>query len=377
MAALTAKTTAAPELVTIPYVDLVSGRNDAKIGQLVAHAFGKDGLGVLAVTDVPEAVVDERLRLLGLARRLGTLPSEVLAKYERGDLHYCAGWSRGREKFKGKVDTAKGSWYANGLWEDAANGDEALKARYPESTTEPEWPNEEVGDDLRDAFRALSRSFYEMSRHVLRHCDAAVSKSLEAKGYAATSSSGTLTAVTHERSRLHVGRLLHYYPKDDGPKASDDDAAWCGWHNDNSVITALAPAIYFDDATGARVPAPAGAGLLAFSRHGDKVRVGSPPANSVLFQIGEAAQILSGGTLIATPHAVAAGEMQGISRESFALFIEPDWEEAMQVPGGCSLDAVLAPDDARADIIPPLRSRLTEVPVSFIKFLMDSVAEYY
>ncbi|KAH8077177.1 hypothetical protein JL720_10140 [Aureococcus anophagefferens] len=197
---------------------------------------------------------DQRLRLLGIARRLGTLPEETLAKYENPDLHYCAGWSRGREKFKGKVDTAKGSWYANGLHEDAANGDADLKARYPESTTEPAWPDAEVGDDMRGAFR--------------------------------------------------------------------------------SVITALAPAIYFDDATGERVGAPAGAGLLAFSRSGAKVRVGAPPEGSILFQIGEAAQILSGGTLVATPHAVAAGDMARVSRESFALFVEPDWDEAMQPPHG-------------------------------------------
>ncbi|KAH8053847.1 hypothetical protein JL722_9327 [Aureococcus anophagefferens] len=256
MAALTAAKT---ELVLIDYDDLVNARNDADTAQKIKFAFGKDGLGVLAVTNVPQELRDQRLRLLGIARRLGTLPEETLAKASRA-----------------------------------------------------------------------TRS---------------------------------LTAVT-QRSRLHVGRLLHYYPRDDAP--SGDDAAWCGWHNDNSVITALAPAIYFDDATGESVGAPAGAGLLAFSRSGAKVRVGAPPEGSILFQIGEAAQILSGGTLVATPHAVAAGDMARVSRESFALFVEPDWDEAMQVPTGCSLDAVLAPDDARADIIPPMRSRLTEVPVAFL-----------
>ena len=370
MAALAAAKT---ELVLIDYDDLVHAKNDADTARKIKFAFGKDGLGVLAVTNVPQELRDQRLRLLGIARRLGTLPEETLAKYENPDLHYCAGWSRGRERFKGKVDTAKGSWYANGLHEDAANGDADLKARYPESTTEPAWPDAEVGDDMRGAFRSFSRSLYDLSRHVLRHCDAAVASAVAAEGFA--SDAKRLTAVTHERSRLHVGRLLHYYPRDDAP--SGDDAAWCGWHNDNSVITALAPAIYFDDATGERVGAPAGAGLLAFSRSGAKVRVGAPPEGSILFQIGEAAQILSGGTLVATPHAVAAGDMARVSRESFALFVEPDWDEAMQVPTGCSLDAVLAPDDARADIIPPMRSRLTEVPVAFAKFLTDSIAQYY
>ena len=125
------------------------------------------------------------------------------------------------------------------------------------------------------------------------------------------------------------------------------------------------------------MPAPPGAGLVAYSRDGVKTRVPAPPPDSVLFQIGEAAQILSGGALIATPHAVAVGDMVGISRESFALFIEPDFDEPMTVPAGCNLETVLAPDDSRADIIPPLRTRLTKIPVPFAKFLGDSIAEYY
>eukprot|EP00629_Pelagomonadales_sp_RCC1024_P015074 CAMPEP_0119293282 /NCGR_PEP_ID=MMETSP1329-20130426/45772_1 /TAXON_ID=114041 /ORGANISM="Genus nov. species nov., Strain RCC1024" /LENGTH=359 /DNA_ID=CAMNT_0007294145 /DNA_START=59 /DNA_END=1135 /DNA_ORIENTATION=+ len=350
------------ELCLIDYSSLVGGTDDAAIGKKIAKAFGPDGLGVLAVTDVPKEVSKQRIKLLELGRRLGTLPEETLARYERPELHYCAGWSRGREKFKGKLDTAKGSWYANGLYEDAAEGSQDLKARYPESTTEPEWPGEDVvGGDLRGAFRALSRSLYDMSLHVLRHCDAAACSALKAKGLEAPPDA--LTAVTHARSRLHIGRLLHYYPRQADPSKTGD-AAWCGWHNDNSVITALAPAIYFNDATGERVGAPRGGGLMAYSRTGVKTKVPAPPEDSILFQIGEAAQVISGGCLVATPHAVAPGDLANISREAFALFIEPGWDEPMQVPEGCGLGDVLAPDDDRADIIPPLRKRLKEVPVA-------------
>ena len=54
---------------------------------------------------------------------------EVLEKYERSDAHYCVGWSRGREKFKGKPDMAKGSFYANHMWDDPAQGDEAVREK--------------------------------------------------------------------------------------------------------------------------------------------------------------------------------------------------------------------------------------------------------
>ena len=57
--------------------------------------------------------------------------------------------------------------------------------------------------------------------------------------------------------------------------------------------------------------------------------------------------------------------------------VEPGWDEPLCVPEGSSLEAVLAPDDARGDIIPPLRTRLKSVPVAFAKFLSDSIKEYY
>ena len=34
-----------------------------------------------------------------------------------------------KEKFKGKPDMAKGSFYANPLWDDPAEGDEAVRAK--------------------------------------------------------------------------------------------------------------------------------------------------------------------------------------------------------------------------------------------------------
>lgn len=47
-------------------------------------------------------------------------------------------------------------------------------------------------------------------------------------------------------------------------------------------------------------------GLVVRTRKGRNVEVQVPPG-AVLFQLGEAAQIISGGTLMATPHAVRQG----------------------------------------------------------------------
>ena len=54
-------------------------------------------------------------------------------------------------------------------------------------------------------------------------------------------------------------------------------------------------------------------------------------------QIGEALQIHSGGLLAATPHYVrsAAGPAAvGVSRNTYALFMQPDVLEPMEPPAG-------------------------------------------
>lgn len=51
-----------------------------------------------------------------------------------------------------------------------------------------------------------------------------------------------------------------------------------------------------------------------------------------MFQIGETAQIHSGGYLQATPHAVRGCSLPGVSRQTFAVFMEPQWDWDMGAP---------------------------------------------
>ena len=315
--ALTAVSAAAdddlPPLTLLDYDLLISGHD---YSAEVAAAYSKDGLGILAVVGAPNSTIESpRRRLLQLAHTLATSPSEKLAAYERPELSYASGWSLGRETFKGKPDMSKGSWYAHALEDDPGAGDPSAH-RYPLLTPTNIWPSALVGDDFEAAFKELSRGLYDLSAHVLRNADAYV----EATNPSAPK--GALLRSTHERSRLHVGRLLHYYApnaSDDAPaggaggaaEESDEDSGWCGWHNDNSVITCLPPALWLDEQTGEPIAAeecPAG-GLVVRTRKGRRVGV-QVPRGAILFQLGEAAQIISGGLLMATPHAVRKGGAQ-------------------------------------------------------------------
>ena len=156
--------------------------------------------------------------------------------------------------------------------------------------------------------------------------------------------------------------MLHYFPatndsdtdskqKKNGGLASDKDgnnnddtdySSWCGWHNDHGSLTGLVPAMYLN-ADGEEVPSPdPGAGLYIKSRSGDLVHVQVPP-NALCYQIGETSQIHSGGILQATPHAVrgcssTVEAARGVSRETLAVFMEPEYHGDMDLPEGRTLE---------------------------------------
>lgn len=80
------------------------------------------------------------------------------------------------------------------------------------------------------------------------------------------------------------------------------------------------------------VPSPSPAsGLYIRTRGGDLTKV-SIPVDCLAFQTGEALEVATGGKLRATPHCVRVGPAPGaekISRETFALFMQPDIEQKL------------------------------------------------
>ena len=111
--------------------------------------------------------------------------------------------------------------------------------------------------------------------------------------------------ATLRHSKCCKARLLHYFPQRDTMDTEDDtDTQFsnaCGWHNDHGSLTGLLPAMYFDSDVKVVECPDSKAGLYCKSRDGVVKRV-KIPQGAVAFQIGETAQIQSGGLLQATPH---------------------------------------------------------------------------
>jgi isopenicillin N synthase-like dioxygenase len=78
------------------------------------------------------------------------------------------------------------------------------------------------------------------------------------------------------------------------------------------------------------IPSPSPtSGLYIRTRGGQLTKVAIPP-ECLAFQTGEALEIATNGRLLATPHCVRVGAFNTadeISRESFALFMQPNTDQ--------------------------------------------------
>lgn len=105
--------------------------------------------------------------------------------------------------------------------------------------------------------------------------------------------------------------------------------------------------MYLQDGETVSNPDP-NSGLFIQSRSGGEPVRMVLPADCCAFQIGESSQILSGGRLRATPHAVSGSAMAKVSRESFALFLQPNEDFTLDLPEGTSIDDLGVP--LRSDV---------------------------
>lgn len=357
--------------VVLDYQQLNDATADLSLS--IEQAFGPHGLGIITIKNVPNF---PRLRqnLLPLAARFAKLPEETKRRFEDPQSSYNVGWSCGKEVLEdGTPDTLKGSYYANPLC-DTPTTEPELLSKFPSYTRPNVWPRDDL-PELETAFKELGKLIYDVGLLLSRHCDAYVAQA--GLGQPAASLRSVISrspcnkvrnnspqhilsmaviiyTPTRKRVRFYYiqlirvacvqGRLLCYLPAHTAATSSTKSRSWCGWHLDHGSLTGLTPAYYIandDDACEVPCPDPE-AGLYIKARGGKIVRV-SVQRDHIAYQCGEALQVLSGGALQATPHCVVApgpDHAQQLTRCTFALFMQPKWDEEMATPSGAAAGKV-------------------------------------
>ncbi|KAJ7956597.1 2-oxoglutarate (2OG) and Fe(II)-dependent oxygenase superfamily protein [Quillaja saponaria] len=322
--------------ISISYSELKDKNSD--LSMKIEEGFGPNGLGILSVTDVP-GYSSLRQNLLRLSPRLASLPKEVKEKLEDPHSRYNFGWSHGKEKLEsGKPDMLKGSFYANPIL-DRPTTEASLIERYPSYCGSNIWPNSAL-PELEVAFKALGKLMLDVGLMLAYHCDQYVSKGLNR-----LEDEGLEQILL--RSRCPKGRLLHYFPAKQCTQDGDSMSSWCGWHTDHGSLTGLTHAIFRRD--GVEIPCPDSAAGLYIRTRTDQIVKVVYAEDDIAYQIGETTEILSGSYLCATPHCVKAPkgeEASGIERSTFALFMQPDWDEELNFPEEIHIHKELIPSYA-------------------------------
>lgn len=355
-------------VVTLDYNDLIAG---VDLSPLIEQAYGYDGLGVLTVKNVP-GWAESRQKLLPLAQRFATLPDAIKDQYSHEESKYSFGWSHGKENLQGKPDFAKRSYYNNPQYDRPVASD-ALIAKHSPFIHPNIWPTADL-PELEGAFKELGQLIVSVGTLVAQQCDRYVSK--RCPGYR----EHYLEEVIRT-SLCCKARLLHYFSTPvhvvPGQEKDDDFSSWCGWHNDHGSLTGLCSAMFLDENGREIENTDPTAGLYIRSRHSELVKVGIP-RDHVAFQIGETAQVHSGGILQATPHAVRGSAVPGVTRETFAVFMEPNWFEPMAVPA--SVDPSSAQSQSSAENLPkgvPSIAARWKPGMDFNAFTDETLRFYY
>ncbi|KAJ7596718.1 hypothetical protein C8J56DRAFT_1040985 [Mycena floridula] len=312
--------------VSVSYNELVS--SPLSLQSAIEEAFGKDGLGIIIIRDLPLEYGKFRERLLKLAYKFAKLHDAVKEKSVDPSSRYSFGWSHGKEMMNGQPDLLKGSYYNNPIFDEATVSKE-LREQHPEYYRGNIWPdvNEKGIEGFEEAFKDLGRFIFKVG------CELAVA----CQPFARSQLSDTSVSLPDllRASQTTKARLLHYFPAPPSVNDEDDQVDnWCGFHKDHSLITGLCSAMFIqekDDGSEPEVvPSPSPkSGLYIRNRAGDLTKV-SIPIDCLAFQTGEALEVATSGQLLATPHCVRVGSAPGtISRETFALFMQPDIEQRL------------------------------------------------
>lgn len=358
-------------IVTIDYNDLIN--DNVSLISNISEAYGYDGLGILTVSNIPN-LNELRMKLLPLARKFADLDENIKNKYVHEESKYSFGWSHGKEKLQSKPDLSKGSYYANPQYDRPIDDEEIIKAH--EAFVHPNiWPKDDL-PELERAFKELGQLIVSVGILVAKLCDAYV------KSQCPSYKEMKLTEII-KSSKCCKARLLHYFPQNEeelsnnGSNEDSSFSSWCGWHNDHGSITGLVSAIYMNENGDIVNNADSESGLYVRNRKSELVKV-PIPSDHIAFQIGETAQIHSGGILQATPHAVRGTKIPKISRETFAVFMEPMWMEPMDTPEGTLPEAAQSQSAAEnlPKGVPSLKSRW-DVSQTFGDFTTKTLDSYY
>ena len=279
----------------IPTADL---DDEASAGEAIRAGFSEYGLVHVRNHGVDAA---ELSRLYDAYSEICARPESEKQKLGGAEIWYQRGWTPPNTEqavvATGQPDF-KECYFAAPLPTDPDQ-----KLQYPQIHADNVWP--EGAPAFREAYLAVGRQLHEAGVRLLRA--AARALGLEPGVFERGTEGGP-----------HVLRLLRYLPLTSEQVGTP--IVWGEEHTDFNLVTLLPGGRFHDPDGKPSQPPDSSSGLYLRTRGNEKVRGVAPPG-CIVAQVGQALEILTGGTFLATPHVITAPSTPGYSRLSCAHFV--------------------------------------------------------
>lgn len=358
--------------------DRNSNAEKQSLSQALSTALGPTGTGIIAIRNVP-GFVEAKRAFLPMAHTLAHLPPHEQRLLEDPDSLYNAGWSHGKEQVGGTTpDLSKGSFYFNPVT-DMVDKTATEQEQFPTLFPPNKWPQCIPG--FKDKACTIGKIMTKAALKLACHIDAMCSSS-------GSSNKHSLEEALRGTDKVQA-RLLYYFPQtSETDTTSTAEDAWFGWHNDSGFFTVLAGDLYVNDSTGEPLidcPDPAGlyVSVRGYGTTEQTVLKVTIPGDCLAIQMGECAQIMSGGIVRATPHCVRGCSSSGVARISLPCFVGAQRLTSPLLRDSTSnMTRVFAASEPNHPRVPPLQQRwevATEkmLPVTFGSFLQTCFEQYY
>eukprot|EP00347_Sterkiella_histriomuscorum_P012868 403366914 len=324
----------------IEYSQLIKGGDYAF--EILDKAYSDKGLGTMLVRVQPndaQNYIKNHQRLAQAMQKLSEMPEEKLRYLEMPELEWGHGWNPGKDGYLEGADTLQASYYANLAQEEYIDHQGKLWKNI--------WPDNEV-KELKEQYLNTGLYVKKVGLKLADCLDKFLTQNVQ-------NYETSIFKALNESPKL-AARSIYYRPPN---HTSENNLPknWCSWHKDYSYITGLIPGTFIDKQGKVHEEFnDPEAGLFIQKRDYQILKL-DIPRDCIAFQLGELAQVVSGGLLQALPHAVMMTKKRNdLARVSMALFMEPDYSQPIKMPQGTNIDRVLVKQD-REHKLSPLEER--------------------
>ena len=287
----------------------------------IEQAFGKDGLGLIAITNIP-GYSEARKNFIEIGVEFAKSKHEILKKYAKPETVFQSGYDSNESHMQDASSSLLTSFKGTSCHEtlNFPEDPELMKNFHNE------WP---------EHIKNFGKYFTEMGK-IATHSQIELLRCFD--NYLNVNPEEETFYKTFKNYFYDIQRLIVYHPtKNQNKNFSKDN--WLGFHRDMGINTGLICPEFFDENFN-KIESKS-SGLVVNDRHGKLHEIDYKP-DEFIIQAGDTAFYLSCGQIKSTPHAVKTNNKipDNLYRITLASFLHPEFTFILKKPRGMTIEEI-------------------------------------